>query len=1097
MKKLLTLALLLFSFSIFSQEKIPLIDYDEIAKEASKHSESNDYNSVLDVLDKINKNDSTYSSILVSKSYYLLNAEKYQEAINVTNEGLALDDLNDKASFYINKGLSYIYLEKYEDALNNYNEGIESYPNNNILWHNKGVTLEKLKRIKEATNAYKQSIRLNPIYAKSHLQLGNICYRQKLISQALMCYNVYLLLTFDEEGAFETLKSLNNIVAQKNENEANPDLEISNDDETFEDIDLILDNKISLNKKYKTGNKIEIPLTRQNHALLNQLKDHEGNGGFWDKKYVPLFNWINENNLFNSFVYTLSYPIQNEKYIKVIKQNEKEITTFIDLFYDKWSSISKTNTVLFNGKKQDVVYHYYNGYTQAIGKMNNDVSIGKWKFYNSKGQLSSEGEYNDAGESQGQWTWYHKNGTIRETAIYKNDMLNGENIRYHENGKLYTKATLKNDELDGEYRVYNDKGALTQKKYFINGKLDGLYKSFFNVGEELLEFHIPYKEDAVESAVTEYYANGKIYSKSPYENGKRHGIQKKYFINGNPSYEINYQNGELSGDYKSYYINGNINETGQSLENFYNGAWKSYYSNGTLKIDYTYNKGYLDGLYKYYDTDGKIYYEYLYRKGEVIEYKYYNKKGEILSQGRKKGGEFKFVGHHPNGNISSKGLYDIKGGKEGFWEFFSSNGVLTSKGNHTEDKVIGEYINYYNSGKIKSKSNYKNDSLHGYYTDYYKNGQLKQQGWYKDNLLHGEWHTYYTNGTLEIVNFFHKDKLHGIQKYYATNGKLDYTYNYKYGELLSEVYFNHSGDTIDKINYKPKANNFLITRYHTNKTVASKTEFVNGLKHGKYISYNFYGNIKTEGQYNNGNLNGKWTWYYDNGKIESTREYLDGNLNGEGKDYFEDGTLSRTLNYEYGNLAGTWVSYHKNGNKYRTTEYVNNKMHGKRIFYDHSEKLQLIRFYNHGTIIGYSYLDKQSKELPMIPIINETAKITSYFDNGKVARELEYKNGDLVNTYNQYYYSGQLENKMSFVDDEYDGTDIEYYENGNIKKERNYKIGVLQGASKEYYENGNVKKEETFLNDLKTGETNYYNETGKLTKKEYYFNGKIYKFETY
>ena len=293
---------------------------------------------------------------------------------------------------------------------------------------------------------------------------------------------MYLLLSYDEDGAFNTLKSLNNIVSDKNENEANPDFQISPDDESFEDIDLVINNKIALNKDYETGNKINISLTKQNHALLAQLEDFEGNGGFWDKKYVPLFNWIRENNRFDDFTYTLSYSIQNEKYMKVIEQNKKEIASFINSFYTKWYSILKENTVLFESKKQEVTYNYYNGYVEGIGKTYNETSVGKWIFYNENGQLKANGEYNNQGKKTGKWTWFYKTGKTKETAIYENDILNGENLQYHENGKPYIISNYENDKLNGEYKYYNDKGALVQHKYFKDGELDGLYKSFFNVG---------------------------------------------------------------------------------------------------------------------------------------------------------------------------------------------------------------------------------------------------------------------------------------------------------------------------------------------------------------------------------------------------------------------------------------------------------------------------------------------------------------------------------------------------------------------------------------------------------------------------------------
>ena len=537
----------LFCITVLSQEKIPFIDYNEISEKATEVSQTNDYGKVIELLNKVNKNDSVYSNVLVSKTYYLLNSKKYEEAIKVANEGLKLNNYDSNASFYVNKGLAHVYQEKYEEALGIYNKGIETYPKYYLLWYNKGAVLEKLNRVEEAIEAYQKVITYNPTYASPHLQLGNICYKQELMTQAMMCYNIYLLLKFDEESAFNTLKSLNNLVAEKNDNKANPDIQVSADDISFEDIDLVLSNKIALNKNYDSGNKISISLTNQNHAMITQLEGFVGNGGFWDGKYVPLFNWIRENNLFDSFTYTLSYSIENEKFKKIINQNEKEIISFVELFYEKWYDILKNNTILFDEKKQDVEYNYYNGYTEAIGKMINGISIGNWEFYNANGQLTSYGAYNDTGERAGKWTWLYNNGKVKEIAVYDAGILNGENIEYFPNEKPSIIANYVNGELDGEYKYYNNKGALLQKKYFKNGELEGLYTSYFEVGKNLPEYHIPYKQGAVDIGFTEYYANGNVYAEVPFANGKREGIEKKYLFNKKISSEISYKNGELNG----------------------------------------------------------------------------------------------------------------------------------------------------------------------------------------------------------------------------------------------------------------------------------------------------------------------------------------------------------------------------------------------------------------------------------------------------------------------------------------------------------------------------------------------------------------------
>ena len=69
----------------FSQEKIPFIDYNDVIKKISIEK-GND--KILTIINTLNKNDSAYFSLLVSKSYYLLQLKKFEEALDVINEGL-------------------------------------------------------------------------------------------------------------------------------------------------------------------------------------------------------------------------------------------------------------------------------------------------------------------------------------------------------------------------------------------------------------------------------------------------------------------------------------------------------------------------------------------------------------------------------------------------------------------------------------------------------------------------------------------------------------------------------------------------------------------------------------------------------------------------------------------------------------------------------------------------------------------------------------------------------------------------------------------------------------------------------------------------
>ncbi|WP_405609579.1 tetratricopeptide repeat protein [Polaribacter sp. Asnod1-A03] len=1091
MKKLLIVIFLVANLS-FSQEKLPFIDYDSIILKASNEESTE---KKLELINKIHKNDSAYNSLLVSKSYYLLTLSKYKEALEVANEGLSNITSNSKSDFYTNKGVALINLGENDKALENYNEALKMYPKNYLLWYNKGYVLEIKGELNKAVEAYKKAITLNPTYKKPHLQIGNIFYKQERLTQALMCFNMYLLLEPDAEGAFATLQSLNNVVQSKNASKRDATIKLNDADDSFEDIDLVLNSKIAMNANYQTGNPINIALARQNHAMIEQLKDFKGKGSFWDKTYIPLYNWIAENNKFDDFIYTLTYSIENKDFKKIVDKKEKEIVAFLAELKQKWAEITAVNTIVFNGKKQEVTYEYSENYVDAIGKFKDDEPIGFWQFYNENGMLTAEGNFNNSGEKIGKWTWYSGLNQIKETAYYKNGLLDGKNEMFYKNNKKYVNAIYKNDSLNGKYEYFNDKGALEQRKYFKSGELEGDYKSYFKVGEKLIEFEIPYKKGEIDGEVLEYYATGNLYAKSYYVAGKKFGIETVYHNNKQISSEINYQNGELNGTYKSFHINGKLKEIGQSLEGFYNGPWKTYYVDGTLESEFNYDKGEFDGLYKYYDTDGKLFYEYVYRKGEIIAYTFYNKDATILKEGKKKGGEFYYQGFSPKGNITAEGLYDISGGKSGEWKFYDNNGVLTNKGVFKENKTMGEYFTYFKNGEIDNITTYKNDVIDGYYVGYHINGQMATQGWYKEGNAHGEWRYYNIDGNLHTISFYHKGKLHGTQKYYSVDGKLKSTILFNFDDIIFEDFYDKEGNLFEKIDYVSKKEEYKLYVKHFNGKIDTEVTYVNQVKHGSYKVFYYNGNKKIEGSYLNGEQNGRWTWYYENGDVESAANFSRGNTEGKVINYHENGKIQGDYYFENDLEVGTSITYYNTGIKSAEIKYYQGKIHGKKTIYDETGKVQLIRFYNHGEIIGYSYLGKNGTEIDMIPLERETGNIKAFFDNGKPSVITEYKFGSLVNSFKSYNYNGNLENDTPYLNGKYHGVDKEYFLNGKLKKETNYSHGKKQGKQIVYLESGKKKEEKMFVNDIQHGMSFFYDDEGKLKTRKEYFNEKIYKIE--
>jgi len=327
MRKIFLFVSLYTSLFFYGQEKIEFVDYYDILEDIEEAKEKKEYAKLIEYLDKIHPDDSLYESVLVTKSYYLLQQEKYDEAVKTSDIGLEIERGQERYSFLLNKGVAFLRAKRFEEALSVYDDAIKEFPKNHVLYYNRGIIYEKLEKFDKVIESYIQSITLNPFYPDSHLQLGKICYKEHKISQALMAFNMYLLLNPDGQKSFEVLNSVNTSVSKKNELQPKG-ITISKDDETFEDIDLTINSRIALNQNYEINNKINIALSKQNHALFEQLKEYEGNQGFWDRKYVPFYKWIFENNHFDNFTYTISYSIKKESVLEkdglMIKEKELE-----------------------------------------------------------------------------------------------------------------------------------------------------------------------------------------------------------------------------------------------------------------------------------------------------------------------------------------------------------------------------------------------------------------------------------------------------------------------------------------------------------------------------------------------------------------------------------------------------------------------------------------------------------------------------------------------------------------------------------------------------------------------------------------------------
>ena len=72
----------------------------------------------------------------------------------------------------------------------------------------------------------------------------------------------------------------------------------------------------------------------------------------------------------------------------------------------------------------------------------------------------------------------------------------------------------------------------------------------------------------------------------------------------------------------------------------------------------------------------------------------------------------------------------------------------------------------------------------------------------------------------------------------------------------------------------------------------------------------------------------------------------------------------------------------------------------------------------------------------------------SYYPNGRVGVEAEYKNGKLEGVYRSFYGNGSPWQEIHYANGEEHGESKTFYENGKLKSLDVYALGLLDGVSK-------------------------------------------------
>ena len=152
-------------------------------------------------------------------------------------------------------------------------------------------------------------------------------------------------------------------------------------------------------------------------------------------------------------------------------------------------------------------------------------------------------------------------------------------------------------------------------------------------------------------------------------------------------------------------------------------------------------------------------------------------------------------------------------------------------------------------------------------------------------------------------------------------------------------------------------------------------EFLEGLKHGLWQTFNRIGQPLMIGYYDRGKKNGKFEQWYDDGKKrhrELIATFVNDQYDGVYKEWYENGRKSIVGTYKNGKEQGVYTEWHENGKKALQTKYINGIPDGRyREWHENGKKRIRITF-------------RDGKE---------NGVWTQWYENGKKEMKVKYVNG--------------------------------------------------------------------------------------------------------
>ncbi|MDH5382497.1 MAG: tetratricopeptide repeat protein, partial [Cyclobacteriaceae bacterium] len=876
----------------FQTEITKPVNGKEIIEKALELHSDKKYNEAIELYLTVLSSDSSYYRAMTELCISYISAEKYDDAINMSN-WLMKKPTEHKPLLYTILGNATDLKDQTKEAISIYKEGIANYPYYQLLYYNLGTSYVKNNQFQEAVSSFQKAIKLNPFHSASHFLLGRLMADQGNRAKAMLSMSIAVAVAPTNN---KMLVSINDLVsdADKDENSR----ERFTDNNEFDALDNLLRSKVALDSKYKTGVALDAPVVKQMHLLLDQFKYDPTSKDFWMQTYGPLIQELKDKELTVPFLYHILKSTTSKDVKKWISKNGKQLDVFYEVANSNLKTVRSKGEYIVGGKKDIYpMWYFTNNRFNAIGKESGDeTKVGPWEFYNTLGNKDAIGTFNDKGEKIGNWSYYYDNGNLSGKEIFNSEgKLNGLCKYYYNSGQLRSVIPYKNGEVEKDVKTYYDCGSLREIIPFSGGKKEGNGEAYYASGGVSIKYSM--KEGKLDGVYKKFDKKGMLTEEYIYNAGEINGPYTYYYPSGKIKEKGTYVNSEYEGEIYGFYENANKKVIGQYIAGSRSGTWEFFYEDEKRDQTESYVDGELDGELLIYDKNGEVYFVEVYESGKLKGYKFKNEGGELETV-YSKTGTFEFKRFDEYGQLRTLGGIRL-GKKHGDYTYYWPNGNIYYTIKLKNGKMDGTYTEYTKKGIKLLEYEYDKGNLNGYYKRFFENGKVEEEGWFVDDEREGKWITRYLNGMVDEIYHYNNGLQNGFEEYYTLSGKLRYKFWNDYDDLTEYIQYDTLGNVLNSQSRSRAVD--TITYFYDNgkksfetlvkcgerlsqksfyksgntKRIVSTSDFVNS----KVEYFTPFKKKEIAGSYKNNQMEGEWIWYYPSGKIETKGSYIAGERN--------------------------------------------------------------------------------------------------------------------------------------------------------------------------------------------------------------------------